>query len=69
MGIIFSTNSLGFSCLNLFGSCKVGDDQVNTVFGIFANINLDRRPLVTGFFGETTMLVYLTKTSETNFLN
>ncbi|TMW53063.1 hypothetical protein DOY81_001791 [Sarcophaga bullata] len=55
MGIIFSTNTLGFSSLNLFGAFKVGDDQVNTVGGIFSNINLDRGPLVAGFFGETTV--------------
>ena len=57
MGIIFSTNTLGFSSLNLFGAFKVGDDLVNTVGGIFSNINLDRGPLVAGFFGETIVLV------------
>ena len=61
MGIILSTNSLGLGSVKLFGAFKLGDDQVNTVGGIFSNINFKHGPLVAGFFGETTVLVSLKK--------
>ncbi|XP_065367580.1 attacin-A-like [Calliphora vicina] len=57
MGISLSANTWGINNLNIFAAQKVGDDQIQTLAGLFANINLEGGPLVKGFFAETNMIV------------
>ncbi|XP_037827384.1 attacin-A-like [Lucilia sericata] len=56
MGISFSTNTWGINNINLYGAQKVGNEQIQTLAGLFAHINLDEGPLVQGFFTETNVV-------------